>query len=212
MHQSSLGALLLVAGTKVHPLWHTGLLPLLFLLTAFSLGYAVLYFESIFSSMAFRRPLETGMLASLGGVVGTAILAFLALRVGGLLAAGRGGLFLTSGLRSFAFWAELLLLATAATLFLRPSTHARPSSQLQAALLALAGGALYRIDTFLVAFQPGPGWSYFPSLGEIFVTLGLVATETVVYVVMVRRFPILAGVVLTSPPAAPVGIRQGAVS
>ena len=27
--------------------------------------------------------------------------------------------------------------------------------------------ALYRVDVFLVAFDPGPGWRYFPSLGEI---------------------------------------------
>jgi Ni/Fe-hydrogenase subunit HybB-like protein len=212
MHQSSLGSLLLVAGTKLHPLWHTGALPLLFLLTAFAMGYAVLYFETIFSSVAFGRRLETRLLASLGVAVGGVILAFVAVRFAGLMGAGRLGLTVTSGARSFFFWAETLLLLSAAGLFLQQWVHASPATQLQAALLALAGGALYRIDAFLVAFDPGHGWRYFPSVGEILITLGFIATETMVYIVAVRRFPILAGVSVTKAERAPAAIHEGAVS
>ena len=39
MHQSSLGGLMLIAETKVHPLWHTALLPALFLVSCISMGY-----------------------------------------------------------------------------------------------------------------------------------------------------------------------------
>ena len=212
MHQSSLGALLLVASTKVHPLWHTGALPALFLLTAFAMGYAVLYFESIFSAAAFGRPLETRLLGKLGSFVGATLVAFLLLRFATLMGADRLGLLFTSGSRSFFFWAETVLLATAAFLFLQQWVHARASSQLQAALLAIAGGALYRMDAFLVAFDPGAGWHYFPSVGEIVITFGFVATETMLYLVAVRRFPILAGV--SRPVREPVvaAARQGAVS
>jgi Ni/Fe-hydrogenase subunit HybB-like protein len=212
MHQSSLGALLLVAGTKLHPLWHTGALPLLFLLTAFSMGYAILYFESIFSSLAFGRPLETKLLGKLGTVVGGTIVAFLAVRLAALIGAERAMLAFTAGPKAFFFWAETLLFMAAAVLFLQQWVRARASSQLQAALLALGAGALYRIDTFLVAFDPGPGWRYFPSLGEIVITLGFVATETMVYLLAVRRFPILAGVSAPARELAPAPLRQGAVS
>ncbi len=212
MHQSSLGALLLIAQTKLHPLWHTGALPLLFLLTALSMGYAVLYFESIFSSVAFGRPLETRLLGKLGAFVGGTILAFLAVRLAGLVGADRVSLAFTSGTRSFFFWAETLLFLAAAVLFLQQWVRARAATQLQAALLALAAGALYRIDAFLVAFDPGAGWRYFPSLGELVITLGFVATETMAYLVAVRRFPILAGVSAPAGAVAPAPLRQGAVS
>ena len=53
------------------------------------------------------------------------------------------------------------------------------------------GGALFRFDTYLVAFNPGPGWHYFPSVQEIFVTLGLVALEIAIYIALVRQFPLL---------------------
>ncbi len=209
MHQSSLGSLLLVAGAKVHPLWYTGSLPLLFLLTAFAMGYAVLYFESIFSAIGFGRRLETKLLGTLGSYVTLALVLFLSVRFAGLAAGGKLHLLVTGGRHAFFFWAETLLLLAAAYLFLQQTVRASASAQLQAALLALAGGSLYRIDAFLVAFDPGPSWHYFPSLGEIFVSLGLVATETVVYILAVRRFPILAGVAEPARRSEPVAARQG---
>jgi len=63
----------------------------------------------------------------------------------------------------------------------------------RAAMLMLLGGALYRFDVFLLAFQPGPQWSYFPSVTETLVTAGLVAGEIVGYILLIKRFPILAG-------------------
>ena len=212
MHQSSLGSLMLVAGSKVHGLWYTGLLPLLFLISAFGMGYAVVFFESIFSSTAFGRPLETRMLASLGRFVAGVIAIFLVVRFGSLLAAGKAGLLFSSGHHSIFFWMETLALAAGAVLFLKQGTHGRADQQLQAALLSIGGAALYRLDVFLVGFNPGGHWHYFPSVGEILVTLGLIATETVIYVIVVRRFPILAGVTSAPRREAPAGLKEGATT
>jgi Ni/Fe-hydrogenase subunit HybB-like protein len=63
----------------------------------------------------------------------------------------------------------------------------------RAAMLLVLAGALYRFDVFLVAFQPGAHWSYFPSVTEILVTVGLVAGEIAGYVVLIKVFPILVG-------------------
>jgi len=213
MHQSSLGSLLLVAGTKLHPLWHTGLLPLLFLLSAVAMGYAIIYFESIFSAAAFRRPLETKLLSRLGVFVGATLVAFVVVRFAGLMAAGRLGLTLRSGMHSFFFWGEMLLLLAAAFLFRQQSVRASAAGQLQAALLALSGASLYRIDAFLTGFNPGQNWVYFPSLPELLVTLGMIATETLAYAWIVRRYPILAGVTVPASRTAPAGaLHEGVVS
>lgn len=209
MHQSSLGGLMMMAGRKLHPLWHSGFLPLYFLLTAFVMGFGVLYFESIFSSMAFRRRLEHRLLATLGRTVAGVILAFLAVRFVILGVEGKLGLLFSAGRLGFFFWAEVLVLLMAAARFLGRDLHARPHLMLQAALLSMLGGTLYRIDVFLVAYDPGNGWVYFPSLAEILITLGLIATETVIYVVAVRRFPILAGVSSTAQRTVLVGFKEG---
>ena len=68
-------------------------------------------------------------------------------------------------------------------------------------LIALAGG-LYRFDTFLVAFDPGPGWHYFPSVTEQLITLGLVAGELAIYGAAVKYFPILGGRPVIAPSSS----------
>jgi Ni/Fe-hydrogenase subunit HybB-like protein len=66
-------------------------------------------------------------------------------------------------------------------------------------------GALYRFSTFLIAFRPAPGWSYWPSMAETMITVGLIAGEIAAYIFVVKKFPILQG----RPHKAP---RVGAVS
>ncbi|MCK7523449.1 MAG: polysulfide reductase NrfD [Ignavibacteriales bacterium] len=50
LHQSSLGTLMVIAGPKMHPLWQTPILPLLFLLSAISVGFPMVIFESLIAS------------------------------------------------------------------------------------------------------------------------------------------------------------------
>src|SRR5262245_66302505 len=66
MHQSSLGALMLIAGPRLHPLWNTGWLPLLVLLSCIGMGYAAVVFGGALSGWMFRRGPERGILAGLG--------------------------------------------------------------------------------------------------------------------------------------------------
>jgi len=60
-------------------------------------------------------------------------------------------------------------------------------------MLLVFAAALYRFDVYLVAFQPGPQWSYFPSLTEILISTGLVSGELAGYILLVKLFPILSG-------------------
>lgn len=211
MHQSSLGSLMMMAGWKLHPLWHSGFLPVYFLFTAFAMGFSVLYFESIFSSAAFGRPLENRLLATLGRYVAGVILAFVAFRFAVLAGEGKLGLAFSAGRLGFFFWGEQLAFLGAAALFLAQGPSGRPDRQLQAALLSMLAGSLYRLDVFLVAYDPGNGWVYFPSVPEILITLGLIATETVAYVVIVRKFPILAGVARPERRDPPAALQEGVV-
>ena len=42
----------------------------------------------------------------------------------------------------------------------------------------------------VIAYDPGNGWSYFPSVGETLLTTGFVAFEVLAYVYLIKRFPI----------------------
>jgi Ni/Fe-hydrogenase subunit HybB-like protein len=61
------------------------------------------------------------------------------------------------------------------------------------AVAVILAGSLYRFSTYLIAFDPGPQWSYFPAIPEFAVTIGLIAGEILGYILLVKRFPVLRG-------------------
>jgi Ni/Fe-hydrogenase subunit HybB-like protein len=195
MHQSSLGTVMLLAGPRLHPLWHTPWIPLLFLISCIAMGYAVVVMESALASRFFGRKREDGMLASLSGVMSLVLFLFIVIRVVDLVARGRLGLMFGSGVYSFMFLLELVLVVVPAFMLLRQRRQIEIGALFRAAMMIALAGTLYRFNAYLVAFNPGPGWSYFPSIPEMFITVAFIATEILLYVVLVKRFPILGGAV-----------------
>jgi Ni/Fe-hydrogenase subunit HybB-like protein len=191
MHQSSLGSLLLLAKFKVHPLWHTPLLPLLFLTSCLAMGYAAVVFESILSAATFRRPRDTSLLTALSLPILVMLFVYLGIRFLDLFLRGRLPLAFSFDRYSLLFWVEALLFLGAGLTLLSRNLRSRPGHLFRAALLMMLAGALYRFDAFLVAYNPGQGWSYFPAVLEMLGTLGLVSLELMAYIAIVKRFPVL---------------------
>jgi Ni/Fe-hydrogenase subunit HybB-like protein len=88
---------------------------------------------------------------------------------------------------------ELALFVAPAVMLLSPAKRRDLGHLFRAALLMMFAGALYRFDTYLVAFMPGANWSYFPSVTELLITLGLVSFEVLAYIVVVRTFRFCKG-------------------
>ncbi|MCK5221663.1 MAG: Ni/Fe-hydrogenase cytochrome b subunit, partial [Candidatus Aminicenantes bacterium] len=65
LHQSSLGSLMLLAKYKLHPLWFTPWLPLMFLISAIAVGFPVVVVESTISSRTFKTKPENHLLKGL---------------------------------------------------------------------------------------------------------------------------------------------------
>jgi Ni/Fe-hydrogenase subunit HybB-like protein len=194
MHQSSLGTLMIIAGPKLSPLWQTQLLPLLFLMTAIAMGYAVTMFESLLSSMIFKRPFETRILAKVSAVMFWLVCAYLVVRFGDLLLRGQFAAMFNQNLNSLMFFIENILFLEAAIILAAPSRRQDTKWLFIASVSLLLAGAIYRFNVFLVGYNPGPGWSYFPALPEILITLGIVALELMGYLYFVKRYPILHNV------------------
>ncbi|MEW5744658.1 MAG: Ni/Fe-hydrogenase cytochrome b subunit [Nitrospirota bacterium] len=191
MHQSSLGLLVYIAGQKVSPLWQTGFLPLLFLITSITMGYAIVVFESILSSVGFRRPLETGLLAKLSAIIPKLLALYLVIRFGDLIGRGELGLVFRGDMKSIMFIVENLLYLIPTVILFSPANRERPRMLFIGAVLMLLAGAVYRFNTFLVGFDPGPGWHYFPSFSETMITVGLIAVEIMGYLLFVKTLPVL---------------------
>jgi Ni/Fe-hydrogenase subunit HybB-like protein/Fe-S-cluster-containing dehydrogenase component len=206
MHQSSLGSMMLLGGAKLHPLWHSPLLPLLFLVSCVGMGYAAVTLEATLSSRVFRRPSETPMLRALAGPVALVLLTYVMIR--GIDVTRRGLLPLVLELDGPAllFLTEMALFTLPALALLVWRRRAGAVFLSTLAVFVILAGGLYRFSTFLIAFNPGPEWSYFPSLVEFAVTIGLVAAEILGYVILVKKFPILRGAP-HEPHAAPLPDR-----
>jgi len=191
MHQSSLGSLMLIMTTKLHKLWHTPLLPVLFLSSAILMGYAAVIFESALADEVFDRPRETKILASMSGIMVVVLFFFLGVRLVDLALRDRLGLVARLDFYSGMFLLEMALFLAPALLLLSRKGRNNPGIELISAILMMVAGTLYRFDTFLVGFRPGPGWSYFPTIPEMAVTIGFVAFEVLAYLFIVKKFPIL---------------------
>ncbi len=193
MHQSSLGSLLLIVPYKMSPLWYTPVMPLMFLLSAFAAGFAMVVFESLLSSWTFGRKPEMAVLSAYSrflvlflGVYGVARFSDLLIRD------AWGGAFAGDG-TSLMFLAEIGLgVALPFAMLLSGKMRHSPAGLLTASSLVVGGVLLNRINVFLVAFKPPYAQApYFPSAPEILVTTGLVAGLVLAYRVCVTVFPVL---------------------
>jgi Ni/Fe-hydrogenase subunit HybB-like protein len=191
MHQSSLGTLLVVMGVQIHPLWQTPVLPLLYLLTAITMGYAVVLFESCLTSSAYRRKLETHMLTPLAKVMLGFLAVFLVVRVGDLVVRGALGKAFVPSVEALMFWLEMACFIAPLVLIGAESNRRNPARLFLAGVLLMLGGSLMRLNGYLIGYETGDGFSYFPTLAEVLVTAGMFAVEVLGYIIITRRFPVL---------------------
>lgn len=194
MHQSSLGSLMIIAGQKLSPLWQTGFLPLLFLITAILMGYGMVIFESLFSSIGLKRPLETSMLAKLSTVIPKLLIVFLVVRFGDLIWRGELGLMFSFDIQSIMFIIENLLFIYPLIILFSSVKRDQPRYLFLSAVSLVLAGSVYRFNTYLVGFNPGAGWHYFPAFSEIMITLGIISIEIMAYLIFVKKLPVLPDV------------------
>jgi len=190
MHQSSLGGLMLLAETKVHPLWHTRFLPLLFLVSCLSMGYGAVVVLVNLLRMSWNAKLDQKLFASMSKVNAWFLIGYVVLRVGDIAVSGKLK-YLRLDFFTLLFLAELALFLAPALMFLSPKVQQNRGRLFGAALLALWAGAAYRVDTYLSVYRPAPGWEYWPSLGETVVTVGMAAIGIAVFVIVSRKFPVV---------------------
>jgi len=192
MHQSSLGTLLIAMGHKVHPLWQTlHFQPLLALITALTMGFSIVIFEESFASLGFNRSSETPLLKGLGKAIIVMLTVFLIIRLGLLVIQGNVGYLFRGDLGSMLYIIETILFLVPIVVLSSASNRNSGGKLLIAAVSMLLAGFLYRFDAFLLTYNPGPGYSYFPSVPEIMVTLGIISFEIMVYLILVKTLPVL---------------------
>jgi Ni/Fe-hydrogenase subunit HybB-like protein len=155
------------------------------------MGYAIVVFESMFSSLGFKRPLETPLLSKVSGVMAIFTVVYLVVRLGDLLYRGALGLAFAGDLKGTMFLLENLLFVVPVVLMANAQKRKSLKWLFVSAVSLLLAGSLFRFDAFLVGFTPGPGWRYFPAFSEVMITVGIVALELMLYLIFVKKLPVL---------------------
>jgi Ni/Fe-hydrogenase subunit HybB-like protein len=199
MHQSSLGGLMLIAGPKIHPLWHNALLPTLFLISCLSMGYGTVVVLTNLLKIGWNAKLDQKLFAEMSKVNAGLLALYLVLRIGEVVVHGKLR-YLGANFATALFLFELALFAAPAIMFMSPKVGANRGKLFGAALLAIAAGSFYRVDTYLTMYRPAgwtdgvanaAGWNYFPSVGETVITVGMAAVGMAIFIYISRKFPVV---------------------
>jgi Ni/Fe-hydrogenase subunit HybB-like protein len=193
MHQSSLGSLMLIAPTKLHPLWYTPMLPLLFLTSAIAVGYPMVVFEATLATTSLKLDSEMKILTPLTRITIFLLGLYLALKVGDMVVRGTYVYLLDGTAQTNAFLVEVVLGVLVPWLMLLSPAVRRSRQALFIACTMIVGGVLVnRINVFVVGYRPPISEAnYFPAIGEIMVTVGLIAALMFIYRALVTYLPVL---------------------
>jgi Ni/Fe-hydrogenase subunit HybB-like protein len=201
LHQGSLGALLLIQPVKLYPLWWTPILPVLFFVSAISIGLAMTIFESSLSSRYFKRGLELDLLDKLARAIPIVLGIYLVMKFTQLVLAGDLQYLFISGLMSFLFWTEILVGVVAPlVLFSFKKVRQSPKGLLAGAVILLFGMILNRFNvswfgvthsdplTYIPTFMSSV--HYVPSLPEVAISLGIFSGGILAFGLAVKYLPI----------------------
>ena len=201
LHQSSLGSLLLIQPAKLHPLWWTPILPIMFFTSAISIGLAMIILESSLSSRYFKRGLETHLLEKLARALPVMLVIYGLLKFGELAYSGELGYLFTSGGMSLLFWAEILISIIVPTIWFSIKKNRQSANGLLAgAIIVLLGMILNRFNVSWFAVKhPDPLFymptfmsnvKYFPTLPEVAVSIGIFSAGILAFGLAAKYLPV----------------------
>ena len=201
LHQSSLGSLLIIESYKLHPLWWTPFLPVLFFFSALNVGLGMVIFESSLSARAFGKGLETHLLEKLAKANIYVLLVYLALKFGELAWAGELSLLFMSGVMSLLFWGEIIIGALIPiALFSQRAVRQSPKWLLVGATFVVLGLIFNRFNaswfgithadpiTYIPTFMGNV--DYIPTLPEIAVSIGIVSAGVLAFNLAAKYLPV----------------------
>jgi Ni/Fe-hydrogenase subunit HybB-like protein len=202
LHQSGLGALYLMAKEKIHPLWYSEFIPVLFLVSSIFAGLSMVIFEGTISSKVFSGQIseknhraEKGIIHGLSGICAGAMFAYFFMQML-VFIHGKHWTLLNTPM-GYWFLLEIIgfVLVPMILFFYSYRTYNILLIRL-ASILTMVGIILNRLNLTVIGFKWNATVHYVPSWMEIVVTLMVIFTEIWIFRWVINRMP-----VLREPPA-----------
>jgi Ni/Fe-hydrogenase subunit HybB-like protein len=191
MHQSSLGTLYVIAPQKLHPLWYSPILPILFFVSAITLGLAMTNVEAVLSLRGLGHRLKPRLLQGVGRATAVMLMLYLVIRFEDLIVHGSMKYVFAFDQASWFFLAEIFIGGILPMLLLFQSRIRNNMLALAGTQLLVVLGVLFnRMNVAVTAFQLGTGAEYRPHWMEFVVSMGMVAIGVYAFSLAVRYLPV----------------------
>jgi Ni/Fe-hydrogenase subunit HybB-like protein len=198
LHQSGLGALYLMAKGKIHPLWYTEFIPILFLVSSVFAGLSMVIFEGTISAKVFRSNLSPSHHAShnqivlgLSKICAVTLFVYLFMKLL-VLVHGQNVPLLTTPMGGWYLLEIVGFVLVPCILFTQAVRHRSVSLCKVASVLTLVGIILNRLNVSVIAFKWYESVRYVPTWMEVEITLAVIFAEIWVFRWIVNRMPVLS--------------------
>ncbi|UCF40361.1 MAG: polysulfide reductase NrfD [Gemmatimonadota bacterium] len=198
LHQSGLGALYLMAKGKVHPLWYSEFIPILFVVSSVFAGLSMVIFEGSITHKVFHhrvgqrlRATHDDILRGLARICAGAMFVYLFLQLI-VFVHGQRWTYLGTGWGAWYLLEIVGFVGVPAALFLSGFRKGRLPVIRAAAVLTLLGIVLNRLNVSVIGFKWYMAERYVPTWMEIVVTLAVISAEIWVFRWVVNRMPVLS--------------------
>jgi Ni/Fe-hydrogenase subunit HybB-like protein len=191
VHQSALGTFYVLVPGKLHALWYSPILPILFFVSSVAAGIAMTIFESGMSSRHFAHALERPLIANLGRVLLVTLVVYGVIRVQDLFRQGAWPKAFVPGYESSLFWVEMALtLILPIALLSFAAIREEPRRLYGVAILTVAGFVTNRLNVAVTGMESWAGVRYVPKWTEVSITLMMVSIGIFLFAMAVRYLPI----------------------
>jgi Ni/Fe-hydrogenase subunit HybB-like protein len=191
LHQSSFGSLYLIVPNRLYQLWYTPLLPILFFVSCIASGISMVILETLILSRNGRTLLPPALRANLAKITAVALAVYLVIRFQDLFGSGRWHAMATLDYHSIAFYFEVVVgfLCPLALLMFNGVRKSRRGLYC-VCIMVLCGFAANRMNTAITGMEIYPTRTYFPSLIEILIMLGIAAVGFSAFALISGYLPI----------------------
>jgi len=197
LHQSGLGALYLMAKEKIHPLWYSEFIPIMFFVSSIFAGLSMVIFEGSISHNVFQKQISekdhkarTGIILGLSKICAGTMFAYFFLQVLVFIHNRHWDLLNTP----MGYWYLLEMFGfVLLPMMLFYFSYRRNNIMLVrvAAILTILGIILNRLNVTVIGFRWDAAIHYIPSWMEVVVTLTVLFTEIWIFRWVINRMPVL---------------------
>jgi Ni/Fe-hydrogenase subunit HybB-like protein len=197
LHQSGLGALFLMAKEKIHPLWYSEFIPIMFLVSSVFAGLSMVIFEGSISHNVFFNQIseknhkaQKGIISGLSKICAGAMFAYLFLQLL-VFIHGKRWEYLDTPM-GYWYLTEIIGFVLIPMLLFFYSYRKQNILMIRiAAILTMLGVILNRLNVTVIGFRWDAPAHYVPSWMEIMVTLTVIFAEIWIFRWVINRMPVL---------------------